>query len=243
MRFGVLFCLLVTLIICSEAQVLPDSIILKKSKENAFAIYNNVMEGNFHIYNGTEYPAYRSSHNEHPYYLTDEWTNGNIRYDGEWFTHMPMLYDIEKGMVVISYYFKGIKMRLNTTRVQEFIFQNHHFVNLKQTADSSEMKSGFYDVLYAGKSTVLCSRSKKYFERMYDNQITQDFQESNQYFLFSQGLYHRVGTKKSVLHALTDKKKELKTFIRKNNLFTAERETSLNRVAAYYDSLKPWIEV
>jgi hypothetical protein len=236
MRFGAAILLLFS-VFFSFGQILPDSIILQKSKQNAIAFYDRVMEGNLHIYNGTEYLPYRPLQDEHPFFLTDEWTNGNILYDGEWFTNMPMLYDIEKDLVIISYYFKGIKMKLNSARVQEFIFNGHRFVNLKQTTDSIEMSGGFYDELYRGKTTVMCSRNKKYFENKVETQLFQGFKETTQYYLFINGKFRKVSTKQSVLNLLADRKKELKTFIRKNRLFVLDRESSITRVAEYYDSL------
>ena len=230
---------LLTICVVTGTSQIPDTIILQKSKESAIAIYDSAMEGNLNIYNGSEYLPYRSINEEHPFFQVDDWTNGNILYDGEWYKNVPMLYDMEKNLLIISYYYKGIKMQLNSDRVYEFTVSGHRFINLKQTFDSQEMKSGFYDVLYSGKTSVLAKRSKKYFENINDTQLTQGFRETIQHFLLVQGKYQKVSTKGSVLSLLSDRKKELKTYIRKNRLFVSEREKSIARVAQYYDSLKP----
>lgn len=203
------------------------------------ATYDRAMEGNLHVYNGSEYIPYRSLQDEHPFFLTDEWTNGTILYDGEWFTELPMLFDVEKELVVISYYYKGIKMQLNSDRVSEFTLNGHRFINLKQTNDSIAVRKGFYNVLYDGKTKVFVKRIKKYFEKINETQLTQEFKESSQYYLFKHGKYSKVGTKRSILNLLSERKKELKIYIRKNRLFVTDREESLVRVSQFYDSLKP----
>jgi hypothetical protein len=238
MKFG-LVVLFFGFVSSSSGQFLSDSVILQKSKASALAVYDRAMEGNLHIYNGSEYTPYQSLSGEHPFFLTSEWTSGNILYDGEWFENVPMLYDLEKGLIIISYYFKGIKMQLSSDRVQEFTLHDHWFINLKQTFDSLEMKAGFYDVLYKGKTSVVTKRTKKYFEHMSGTDLTQGFKETGQHYLLTHGKYHKVSTKSGVLSLLTDKKKDLKIYIRKNRLFVSEREASIARVAQYYDSLKP----
>lgn len=130
-------------------------------------------------------------------------------------------------------------MQLNSDRVLAFDYNGHQFINLKQITDSVEMKGGFYEVLYGGKTTILAKHVKKYFESVREIQLTQGFKEDTQLYLFNKGRYFKVATKGSILNLLTDKKKELKAFIRQNNLFANERNESAARVAQYYDSLNP----
>jgi hypothetical protein len=233
-----LFGLLTILTSNTYGQLLADSIVLQKGLVHAEAVYNRAMEGNFHIYNGSQYAAYQSQKDEHPYFLSDDWANGSILYDGEWFHNMPMLFDIEKNQVIVSYYFKGIKMQLNSQRVAEFEFQGHRFINYKPI-DSIGIGGGFYEVLYTGKTKILALHSKKFIEEISGTDLTLRFKETTQYFLFHNNRFVKTGTKQAVLAALNSRKKELKAYMRRNRLFISEKENSLIRVVEYFDSLQP----
>jgi hypothetical protein len=222
----------------SQGQLLPDSAIHQQALTHAEAVYNRAMEGNFHIYNGSQYAAYQSQTEEHPYFLSDEWVYGNVLYDGEWFHNMPMLFDIEKEQLIVSYYFKGIKMQLNSQRVGQFSWQGHQFTNY-QLNDSLGLDKGFYEILYNGPTRVVAKRKKTYIEEITGTELIKRFKETTQYYVLRNGQYVKAGTKKNALTLLKDRKKELKAFIRRNRLFLSEKENSLARVAAYYDSLQP----
>ncbi len=201
------------------------------------ALYEQAMEGTHHLYNGSEYVEYQPLDEEHPYFLTDEWIEGEIIYDGEKFSNIPMLFDIEKGKLIVPYPHKGIIIQMINDHLNEFTLPGHRFINLKTTTDSLTMRKGFYEVLYQGKTPVLARRTKQFTEKIQETGISRSFEESNQYFLETNGQFFRITGRRDLLRTLGGKRKELALFIRKNNLFTSNRESSIIQIARYYDSL------
>lgn len=237
MRFVFLLFLLPAL--RGAAQVIPDSIVIQKGKEQARHIYERALEGTQHLYNGSEYIAYQPLDEEHPYFLTDEWTTGSLKYDGEWFYEVPLLFDIDRELLIASYYYKGIKMHLNNNRIDEFTIAGHRFINAKTRLDSTRSGIGFFELMYDGKTSVLVKRIKKLNNRIDGLEESREFLESNPVYLVAQGQLVKINTRHDILKALIQNKKELKTFIRKNGLFVNNRESSTVQIAQYFDSLHP----
>ena len=236
MRF--IFLLFLLAVLTGNAQVSPNVTVVK-GKEHARHIYERVMEGSQHLYNGSEYVPYQPLNEEHPYFLTEEWITGSLKYDGEWFYDVPLLYDIDREVLVASYYYKGIKMQLNNTRIDEFTIGAHRFINVKTHLDSIRPGKGFFELMYDGKTDVFVKRTKKLNRRIEGLGEFSEFLESNPVYLMTQGQLVKINAKRDVLKALSQNKKELKVFIRKNGLFVHDRESSTVQVAQYFDSLHP----
>lgn len=219
----------------SHGQLLPDSILHQQSLKHAEAFYNRAMEGNFHIYNGAQYTAYQSQKDEHPYFLSDEWAWGNILYDGEWFFNVPLLFDIEKQVLITSYYFKGIKMQLNSSRIDEFTLGNYNFIHLR-AADSTKSSHGFYQVLFGNKTLLLAFNEKKYAKEVSGTQMTYYFNEKQQLFLWYKERLIRADNRANILRSIPEHKKQLKVFLRKANT-SNNAYTSFIPLAQYLDSL------
>lgn len=237
MRFLLSLCLLTVL--STGAQVIPDSIALQKGKDQARYLYERAIEGTHHLYNGSEYLAYQPFDEEHPYFLEGEWTLGQLKYDGEWFYGVPLLFDLQKELLIASYYYKGFKMQLIHDRIDEFTISGHRFVNRKNLADSTQSGRGFYELMYEGKAQVLTRRVKKLSQRIDGLEEFREFLETSQLYLSTKGHFFKINSKRDVFNALSSHKKELRTFIRKNKLFINNRELSTVQVARYYDSLNP----
>jgi hypothetical protein len=237
MRF-VVFCLSIGLVCPCSAQLIPDSVILKKSRENAMTLYHRTLEGNLRVYNGPEYTLYQSTENEHPYFLTDRWAIGNVVYERESYSDIPLLFDIEKNLLVVFSPFKGVYLKLTSERVQSFDILGHHFVKRIQPHDSVD-RQAFYDVVYSGKTTLLCLHNKVYSEKIEEKRLLKSFIETNKYYIVKHGEYIKIRNKKTAMRALLDKKAALKTFIKKSNLTRENQEAFLKGVVSYYDSLTP----
>jgi hypothetical protein len=235
------FCLSLILILCetSLAQWLPDSVVLQKGKTGLRQRHERTLEGTHHLYNGAEYIEYMPLDDEHPFYLSDDWVVGELKYDGDVFTNVPMQLDIAKGKLIVSNYSNGNKLQLVNNLVESFSFEGHDFINLNSTRDSLTMRSGFYEKLYGGKTQVLARRIKKFNERINSLELIRKFEESSAFYLENNGKFFRASGKRDVLEVLAAKKKELKVFIRQNKLFSQNRESSIVQSARYFDSLNP----
>lgn len=211
-----------------------DSAFVAEARKNSIARYTTSIGGQSHLYNGSAYSEYVSQREEHPYFI-DEWIEGSVRYDGEFHTNVPILYDISLDRVIIDNPFSIKKVLLVNDKVVEFTIQDHHFVHLKNTP----LAEGHYELAYDGDIKVYVRHRKTLQSRVVDYSIFNEFQEKKVYFLYKDGKYTSIRGKGSMLKLLDDKKKELKKFIRDNKLaFGADRVRDMSRLAQYYDQLK-----
>jgi predicted GIY-YIG superfamily endonuclease len=216
-----------------------DSLFFQEGKQNIQKIYDRALAGSHLLYNGLDYLKYEPLLDEHPFFLSDEWAMGNVRYDGEFFADVPMLFDIANSKLIVSNYANGNKLQLNEELIDEFSIDAHSFVHRKHTSDTMTLTPGFYESLYGGKTQVLARRVKKFHEKIQGYERTRSFDESTLYFVRIHGRFVGVARKHQVLRALGSNKKELRNFIRQNQLFIKNRETSIVQVAKYFDTLNP----
>jgi hypothetical protein len=235
--FLIILLLLSTIFISVSAQEKVDSIAILRSKDRILTRYEKAMEGTHHLYNGSEYFEYEPIDDEHPYFLTEEWSYSDLKYDGDWYRNVPLMLNLDKDKLIASYYHNGNLMQLVERRVDEFTLQGHRFINLKNTTDSTTLKTGYYEVLYNGNTPVFVKRSKELIEKLEGIEITRKFTESSQVFIVSNGQFIKVRNLRDVTVALRDKKKEIKDYIRSQRLFQKNRDLAIVEAVNYYDKI------
>lgn len=233
---GFLCCLLITFP-CKAQSAKPDTTFLSSAKQYQTARYNQFIRGQSRLYNGSEYRDFFSRNDEHPYFGVDDWSFGDILYDEELYTDVPLFYDIYHDKVITEHLLNGAKLELISEKVQRFSFSGHTFVRLQRN-ESKVISDGFYDRLYDGQTKVYCRREKQLQQKIESNDIIDRFEERTRIFILSKGTYFPVKKKGSVLDVMGDRKQELKTFLKKNKInYKSDREKAIARLAEHYDSL------
>src|SRR6185436_5557440 len=124
-------------------------------------VYNPFIEKQSRLYNGIEHLGYSVRIKGHAYFVQKELQTGTVVYDELEFTNVPMLYDLLKDQVVIQHFNRFTKIGLVSEKVNAFTLFNHHFIRLQADSSSaSPLLTGFYDVMYTGRITVLVKRQK-----------------------------------------------------------------------------------
>lgn len=224
----------------SVAQPGQDVTFLAAAKQNAVNRYNQALGAQARLYNGSKYRAPEHALEEHPYFASEDWIMGSVNYDGEVFEDVPLMYDLFQGALVTEHFPSGHAIQLVHGKLQNFSIAGHHFEKIEnETVGNSLPNSGFYDVLYPGPTRVVARRQKQKHEAIVSTEIQRSYQERNRYFLFKNGVFFQVKSKRSVRKLMTDKKQEIKRFHRQHKVpFSLDRERMLKMTAEYYDSLK-----
>ncbi|MEI9917597.1 MAG: hypothetical protein WDO14_02215 [Bacteroidota bacterium] len=233
MRLLLILCLLAN--VRSFAQnTRVDSTFIADAKKNVVAAYSQSISAQSHLYNGSAYTEYISQNEENPYFI-DEWIDGSVTYDEEFHDNVPLLYDISSDRLIVDNQFSIKKVMLVFEKVSEFTIRDHHFVQLKNTP----LQVGYYELAYDGPNKVYVRYRKTLQSKPVDYSIVNLFEEKKLYYIYKNGTFYSVRGKGSVLKLLEDKKKELKKFIRDNNLqFGNEKARDISRLVQYYDQLK-----
>lgn len=222
----------------SGQSVKADSVFIQSAKNQAIRLYERAIYRQEHVYEGNEYIPHDHRIKIHPFYPVDTLQRGTIAYNGTDYHNVPMLYDIVRDELSIQPPEGGYRIRLHTNKVSAFSMGPYRFVKI--LGDSAlGVRTGFYQLLHNGAVKVLVQRVKTIHEDISSGTYKADYIPQDRFFILKDGVYHSVKTKGSVLNVFADKSKELKKFIRANQLKfkDLQREETISRVTQQYEEL------
>ncbi|MDT8402339.1 MAG: hypothetical protein RQ743_11645 [Bacteroidales bacterium] len=168
--------------------------------------------------------------------MEDEWHRADIIINGIHFNDVALKYDIYNDEILANYYNKRIII-LNNENIESFILyingRDYHFKNI---INSGRLR-GHYQVIYEGKSKLYKKWKKKraqfVVEARYD-----EFQNDHVLIVLKGEEAYEVKRRKIFLKTMNDKKAEIKSYIRRENIrLDFNNPESLVPVLEYYDSL------
>lgn len=126
---------------------------------NASKVYslNDTLRANSLLYNGVEYTSGLVFFNETPFFLGDDFFNGNVKYQGNWYKNVSIQYDCKNDVLVVLDQSKEVKVQLINDKLDEFVIGEHHFVKQKFQKPNGE----FYEQVHQGKRTMFVQWQKK----------------------------------------------------------------------------------
>jgi hypothetical protein len=224
------------------AQAAPgDSSSQQNAFNNAVILYNSSIGNQSPLFNGPEYFFYDPLIKGNAYFMDiNGFTPGSVSYDGAYYTGVPMLYDLYSDAVVVLLYNHFSKYTLVKEKVKSFDFLDHHFININADtlSGNSEIKSGYYDELYRGKSAVLVKRVKSIQNSTGGTGVEKYFDASRALYLKKGNTYYSVTGQSSLLNILKNKKKELQQYIKTSQIvFRSNPEQAMVEIITYYDHL------
>lgn len=241
MKTPLIFVIVLLLYTRLSAQGLqPDSSSSLPVFKNIVDFYNKSLSEQLHLYNGKEYKEYPYQFNEgHPYFLSGNWSKGTLSYDGKVYEEVPMLYDVVQDELVILHFDNRSKISLIKEKISAFSLLAHSFVNIQtKNINSSTITEGFYDLLYQGKTSLFAKRTKN-IQTFYRQSVSEiKILKKDHYYLLKKNIYYHVSSRRTFLHQLTDKRKEIQQYIKKNRLnFKKDAEKSMVKILVYYDQI------
>ena len=235
-----LFSLLISILLFhfSLGQSKHDTTFVFNAVAHTREIYTQGIGAQTHLHNGVEHRHYRDEV-ELEAYLEPEWVIGSIFYDNELFENVPLMYDMI-GQRVVTYFAGQVDLDLITEKVDWFMIGRRKFVYLGRDKNDASIDPAFYELLDNGTVKLYARRRKRIDQKIGEKVISYDVIASNHYFLLKEGEYIAVNTKRALVGALGDKKKELKQFKKENKIhFDKEhREIAIRKFVAHYNKLR-----
>jgi hypothetical protein len=248
-RFAIIKIFLLGLFFASSFKAFPQDFISDTARETtsfqaAVNYYHQFLSPETGLYDGSEYTYntyYPIQINEgDPFFLSKNFYTGTVFYNNVLYEKVPLLYDIIKNELLIHDPSNIYTIRLNNERVGWFTIWGHTFIQLIfDSANNSQMRTGFYDLLYNGKTSLYRKDSKILNENTASAQgINKYVVETNEYFIKKDNQYYKVTNKKSLNVALKNKKKEIGQFIKKNKLnLRKNKNGALIKIVGYYNGI------
>lgn len=216
------------------AQFAPDTSATPATRAAISAFYAKLLPSAL-LYNGTEFQDYDTAVAGIPFYPDASLHTGMISYGGIRYSGVRMMYDVYKDRLVINSYNNHLLMPAMAS-IDTFYFYGRAYERLRPDTLHGFPGEGIYEVVYAGRVSLLARHVKTIQSDPRDRH--KYFMDQTRYYLVRGGAYHAAGTPKALLELLSDHKKEMRQFIRQNNLRFEDNATEdMKSVITYYDQL------
>lgn len=217
--------------------ITPDSALYSNAAGRAVDFFNTAIADESEIYNGAVY-EFTPRATKGSVYLDDKnfCTPSLIRYNGTAYKNIPLMYDVFHDEMVV-YSPSAVYFILHQEKLTDVYLTVHHFIYV-DAANGADIKSGYYDELYDGKTTVLVKLIKVPHSSVTQTSVEVIYSDESEIYLKKGGKFMQVDSKGSVLGVLKDRKKELSQFLSSNKIkFNRDKEGSVARLARYYDQI------
>lgn len=189
--------------------------------------------------NGSVYQEHMRARG-HPFFQEGNWMTGRLVMNGRSYDQLPLKYDIYTDQLLYNHIPESgtCPLVLNKSRIDSFTLGGHTFRHLRDiTADDVQMDAGYYQVITEGRASFYIKWEKRYHEPTVHSQG--EFTLHADRYILNHGNFFRINRRWGLLKALADRKKEIRTYIRKNNLVVAPgHEETVKAVVDHYNSLQ-----
>ncbi len=217
-----------------------DTVILQSSLSAALHLYFSRASDQLGIFNGSLYPGYPFPFKKgSAFFSANRMDTGWVCYDGIVYERMPLKYDNLSGVVLVED--NGYMIELNSKSIGAFSIAGHLFIRLeKNDSSNKDVITGFYEVLFSGSHIRLLKRiAKTVVDDLSGGELVEKLiQQEDFYYLCKAGTCFLVEGRGGIGDILSDRKTEVRQFMRKNKVkFREERENTLSELAAYYEQI------
>jgi hypothetical protein len=232
------FILVTSSVIAQSAEA--DSLFLQQLTDQTATQYRQMIGRQSRIYNGLQYPGYPYSFVKgHPFFKAEGFRKGTIMYDGIVYNDVQLLYDELSDILIIQ--LKEQLLQLPAARVALFSIEQNHFIAILKDSLHNKVpgKAAYYEVLFDGKTPLYRQEIKTIFEELTSDQgILRYIQSNTTYYVKKGNDYFAIRNKRALLDVFSGKKKEVKSFIKDNQLnFTNDPEGFLVKIVRYYNQM------
>ncbi|MDX9726259.1 MAG: hypothetical protein RBT38_07725 [Bacteroidales bacterium] len=191
------------------------------------------------LYNGRAWRNLYTSIKGDPFLFSDNFLKGSVRAGGVFFSNQMLKYDIYNDEILLVTR-KKIVLQLNKEFIESFNLEygekTYYFKRLD--ADSLNSLSGYVRVLYEGNTSLLVKYSKEILSLAVENKYDL-FSQIERVYLGREGKLHRIKGRGDLLNLLEDKKQQVHSFIRSNNIKISRKDPeSFMPVLEFYDRLR-----
>jgi hypothetical protein len=215
-----------------------DSIFYQLAFNHTVSVYYDQLGDQSRILNGTKYPDFEYKFQKgSPFFLSENPLPGSVIYDSVYYPDLSVLFDdYRQYLVIVDQYFK---LKLISEKVGSFQIGDHHFVRFPGNTINGLPYTGYYEVLYSGRSVVLKHVIKKYREQLsVPEGVTHILDEQAYYFIKRGEIFEPVRSRRELLKFMQSHRKEVQKYIRKKGLsYHEDMENILIQAASYYDQL------
>jgi hypothetical protein len=215
---------------------MQDSLTRATTVNNALALYDQSTGDQSRLYNGTEYTGYPFNFTEgSPFFQTSQPQPGSIVYDQVEYREIGLIYDNLSDRVIMQD--ENHRIQLSNEKISRFKIDDNSFIRIVSDSLNRTMpESGFYNILYEGRLTVLKKEIKTIRQIYSYSETSRTIDSKSNYYFRRNNQWIRITSLKELLNFFPDRKKEIQHIIKSNKLnFKKDTDNLLIKVAAWYD--------
>ena len=201
--------------------------------------YFNVVKSNAVIFTGKEEPVYGYKTSNHPYLNSMEFRKGELYYKGRVYPDVMLRlnHDIEE--ITVMNIDRSLSIIIPKNRLDYAIIDSLLILYQKpESADGLVLPEGYYVRIYNGNYQVWKRETCYLNTRIIDYVIEHFFEKNLRIYIYKDGIYNPVRSKRSVLKLFASKKKDLKKFIKQAGLnFNSSPDKAIYEVTKYYEEI------
>lgn len=193
------------------------------------------------LYNGRVWRNLYQQIDGTQFLFSGDFLSGSVTINGRTFndTNLKFKLDIVNDELLILTD-KNTTLQLNKEMVDRFtlMYENKLFLFKKLEADSLNMLSGYVNIIYDGETSLYVKYRKEI--RLRNSTGERDsFIETHRIYVMKDGILHTVSNKTSIIKLLSDRKEQVRDFIRSNKIsISRNNPESIAPVLAFYDNFK-----
>jgi hypothetical protein len=214
-----------------------DSAIRADAIDNAVTNFRNFIGTASPFYSGPRYTEYYAQMKEgHPFFLGTMPRRGEVMFDNILYYNLYLKYDLLMNKLILSDSTHLVNTTLNIEKVDYFIIDGHVMVKLFKTKTNGLPETDFYEIVYEGKGIALFRKETRRISE--DSEHKRYIWGDVSFFLKKGDVYHSINTQGKALNAMDDKRAQVRSYIRSNELsFRDNLEVAVKKSVMYYDSL------
>ena len=205
---------------------------LKAQHQQLFDEYRLEAGDQAEMFVGKAEPGYPSTiYMNHPYWLFDEFSPGNVVYNGLSYKNVSLRFDAYLQQLVVNTPVKHSNVYVPMDLVEKFTLGDTEY---------ARRNGEFMAILYSTPRMELVEQVQVTMkERLVDNsKVKREFKREVKYYLLRGGMTHEVSTLKSLIKLYPGRKKALKSYAKAQNLdYQTHRQSALIMTVKYIDEL------
>lgn len=204
--------------------------VMKAQHQQIFDEFRQEVGDQAEMFAGKVEPGYPSTvYINHPYWLTDNFSQGDVVFRGLTYRNVSVRYDAYLKQLVVNTPVKRQNVSVPMDLVEKFTLGGIRY---------ERRKGEFMAILYSSPRIELVQQMNVMMrEKLVDNvKVQYEFKPTMKYCLYRDGQVYEVTNLKSVSKLYPHLKKELKQFAKKYHLdFKENRQLSLGTLVKYAD--------
>jgi len=190
------------------------------------------------IFNGKEEVTYDHASTNHPYLVTSQYTPGELLYNNILYKNVSLRYDLFRDELIIKVPNISYSVVLEKEKVTEAVVDKYRIIRHEKNLWPNIAPGNYLLLLHDGQFPVVRKNQMTRDQKVVDQSVEYRFRLRERYYIYKNGICHQVSNKGSLLKLFPDKKKELETYIKQQNLnFRKDREQSIVAIVQFYEGL------